>query len=478
MNSEKAYTTDPSSQAGLDKQYKCDWLHGAAGRQTGLTLTLPPGTLSVGVASSFNDNGVIVFNGYRVPGTEYISCESKPYSSTGSLFNSPNSASKLSNGNVLIADAGNHRVVEVNAGGTVVWKYGTDGICSNQANYLCRPTSAQKLSNGNVLITDSSNNRIIEVQPSGSSGGTIVSVLNDANRVSTPYYAERSTDQTAVVNQGSNSARKIGGSCGTALLCGSYGCSSYSTEICYPFTFYYNQVGYPRQTGTVSLNRPSGGQLTSRGTMIVADTGNNRVIDCPIPTSIIDSPDAPCYFKYGGLNAPKSAAYATALVGSIQSGDAIITDTGNHRVIAVRPSTGAIVWQYGTATEPGLLANQLFAPSDAKQLANGNILITDGGNQRVIEVQPSGSSGGTIAWQYGGPVDVMSKPSYAVIPTNFINPLGVTGNNVTIDVCNCGGGYKEQVTFVYNYLASAGSPPAANRMISRPEHPPPSPACR
>ena len=464
VDSEKAYVTDPSSQAGLDKQYKCDWVHGAAGRQTNLTLTLPPGTLSVGVTSSFNDNGAIVFNGYQVPGTEYTLCQSKLYSSTGSVLNWPNSASKLSNGDVLIADTGNHRVVEVSAGGTVVWKYGTDGICANQANYLCRPTSAQKLSNGNVLIADSSNNRVIEVRPTGSSGGTIVSTLNDPSQVSTPYYAERISGSTAVVNQGSNSAIKIGGTCGTFLVCGAYGCSSYTTDICYPFTFIYQILGYSGQTGTFGLNRPSGGQLTSRGTMIVADTGNNRVVDCPIPSSIIYVADPPCYFRYGGsagsgpgqLRAPNGASTATSAAGLIQSGDVIITDTGNHRVIAVRPSTGEIVWQYGTTADPGLLANQLFAPSDARQLANGNILITDSGNQRVIEVQPSGSSGGTIAWQYGEPVDVMSKPSYATIPTNFINPLGIMDNKVTIDVCNCGGGYKEQVTFVYTYLASAG----------------------
>jgi len=66
----------------------------------------------------------------------------------------PDDAERLSNGNTLIADSGNNRIIEVTSDGTIVWDYSTG---------LNWPRDVERLLNGNTLIADASNNRVIEV---------------------------------------------------------------------------------------------------------------------------------------------------------------------------------------------------------------------------------------------------------------------------------------------------------------------------
>jgi hypothetical protein len=64
----------------------------------------------------------------------------------------------------------------------------------------------------------------------------------------------------------------------------------------------------------------------------------------------------------------------------------LITDQGNQRVIEVQRLDKSIAWQYGQDGVMGIGANQLNNPNSAQLLRNGNILIADEGNDRAIEV--------------------------------------------------------------------------------------------
>lgn len=61
----------------------------------------------------------------------------------------------------------------------------------------------------------------------------------------------------------------------------------------------------------------------------------------------------------------------------------LITDKGNNRVIEVNKNK-EIVWQYPNTST--LAGNELLNPASALYLENGNILIADDGNLRSIEV--------------------------------------------------------------------------------------------
>jgi outer membrane protein assembly factor BamB len=78
-------------------------------------------------------------------------------------LNHPWDASPLANGNILITDYYNHRVIEVDRDRQIIWQYGTSGASGSGDNQLNHPWSASPLANGNILIADRYNHRVIEV---------------------------------------------------------------------------------------------------------------------------------------------------------------------------------------------------------------------------------------------------------------------------------------------------------------------------
>jgi hypothetical protein len=85
-------------------------------------------------------------------------------------------------------------------------------------------------------------------------------------------------------------------------------------------------------------------------------------------------------FGSNQLNTPVQNTYLP------KSGNVLITDQGNERIIEVRRTDNAIVWQYGQNGVIGNGPNQLSNPNAAELLVNGNILISDENNNRAIEV--------------------------------------------------------------------------------------------
>jgi hypothetical protein len=78
----------------------------------------------------------------------------------------PHSAQRLPDGNTLICDSENHRVIEVTRQKGVAWSFSTGGtIGETGPNTAVRLTSGP--SQGDTLICDSDKNRVIEVDKSG-----------------------------------------------------------------------------------------------------------------------------------------------------------------------------------------------------------------------------------------------------------------------------------------------------------------------
>lgn len=96
-------------------------------------------------------------------------------------------------------------------------------------------------------------------------------------------------------------------------------------------------------------------------------------------------------FGFNQLNTPVQNTF-------LPNGHVLITDQGNERIIEVRITDKTIVWQYGENGVSGTGPNQLNNPNAAELLANGDILISDENNNRAIEVTHSTPS--TIAATY------------------------------------------------------------------------------
>ena len=181
---------------------------------------------------------------------------------------------------------------------------------------------------GNILITDQFNNRVIEIDRAGD----IVWQFGNG-----PH------DTSANAIAGTNDAERVPG--GLTLMSG---------------------TGVP--PGTTTSCKKSG---CADNRVILVDRGDNIVWQ---------------YGQFGvtgfgpnQLNTPVQNTF-------LPSGNVLITDQGNERIIEVRMSDHAIVWQYGQNGVVGIGPNQLSNPNAAELLLNGNILISDENNNRAIEV--------------------------------------------------------------------------------------------
>ena len=74
--------------------------------------------------------------------------------SDGSHLHYPNEAFELEDGTFLVTDRNNDRCIQVDRGGRVIWSFDRE---------LHHPHNANPLPNGNILISDSDGNRVLEI---------------------------------------------------------------------------------------------------------------------------------------------------------------------------------------------------------------------------------------------------------------------------------------------------------------------------
>ncbi|MGH9920636.1 MAG: plastocyanin/azurin family copper-binding protein, partial [Nitrososphaerales archaeon] len=150
--------------------------------------------------------------------------------------------------------------------------------------------------------------------------------------------------------------------------------------------------------GPGSIIGPNDAERLAGGLTLISGTGNPSgipgVTACMDNRVIIVNQQGNITWQYGeaGVNGsgPDQLNVPVFAV-QLPDGNVLITDQGNDRVIEVN-STKQIVWSYGPSSGPGTLKN----PNSAELLPNGDVLISDQNNNRVIEVD----QGGNIVWQY------------------------------------------------------------------------------
>ncbi len=120
--------------------------------------------------------------------------------------------------------------------------------------------------------------------------------------------------------------------------------------------------------------------------VLICDTGNNRIIAVDTTTDVVT-----WEFDTGVFNNPVDVD-----VDPTNPGRYLVTDQNRHRVVLVERASSSIVFQFGRTDTSGLTARTLTFPTDADPLPNGNILISDEGNNRLIEINRQGQ----IVWQF------------------------------------------------------------------------------
>jgi YVTN family beta-propeller protein len=119
------------------------------------------------------------------------------------------------------------------------------------------------------------------------------------------------------------------------------------------------------------------GLAMSGSDLVVADTFNNRVQlwDPATPTT-------PVLWTATGFNNPRAVAVA--------NGDVYVADTKNNQIVVLNATTGAVVQTLATG--------QITDPEGIAVTALGNIWLTSGSNNQLVELDPTGK----VIETYGG----------------------------------------------------------------------------
>src|SRR5215469_4376428 len=220
---------------------------------------------------------------------------------------------------------------------------------------------------GNILITDQFNNRVIEIDPAG-------------NIVWQFGLGPGNTTPGSMI--GTNDAERVGNltlMAGTGIPAGvvthcKKGCADNRVLLVDPrgnIVWQYGQFGVigsgPNQLNTpvqnTYLRQPNGDDH-----VLITDQGNGRIIE-------VRRSDNAIVWEYDGLNNPNSAE----LLSNFYNGDILISDENNNQALEVTHGTpSSVVHTYTTA---GGMAFSGVAFSS--RLTSGHTLITDSNNGRI-----------------------------------------------------------------------------------------------
>ena len=279
-------------------------------------------------------------------------------------------------GNLYIADTGNHVVREISASAaaTVVAGTGVQGSAGDNgpaaAAELDSPAGLAVDAAGNIYIADSHSHRI----------------------------------------------RQIAAGTGMISTIAGTGAAGFTGD------------GGPAKAA--ALDRPTALALGSGGDLYVADTNNHRIRRIAAGTQVITTVAGDGIEGFAGDNGPATAASIDSPSGLAldAAGDLYLADTHNGRVREVNAATGTI------ATVAG--AQGLALPRGLALDAAGNILVADSANHRILRISPTGAlttvaGDGTQAFAGdGGPATAASldSPRAVAVSPAGLPTLADTGN--------------------------------------------------
>ena len=226
----------------------------------------------------------------------------------------PHSAQRLPDGDTLISDTTNDRVVQVDAAGEIRWSsnsWGGETGTLSDGSHLHYPNDVELLENGHLLITDRNNDRVIEVEKEGT-------VYWTYDQLTRPHNADRLANGNTLL---ANSEEDL------VIEVDSAG------EIVWAF-------------GKGTLQWPRDADRLSNGNTLITDSRHDRVIEV--------DPSGESVWIVGGLAIPYEAD-------RLPNGNTLIADNNHRRVIEVNPA-GEVVWSFRNFEEalPAQLQNGGF----------------------------------------------------------------------------------------------------------------------
>lgn len=320
-----------------------------------------------------------------------------------SLMN-PHSVAVDAEGNVYIADTFNHRIRKVDAAtgiittiaGTGAIRFSGDGGPATEAS-LAGPLGIAVSPDGSVYFVDTDNKRIRKLTPSGSEW--IVSTVAGtgqrgsegdggpalkANFVRPVGVAVDAKGNLYIADTGAHKIRKIDATGVITTVAGNGRCC-------------FSGDGLPATHA--DFTPPYGITVDRSGHLYIVDRDNQRIRRVDGQTGVMTTVAGNGVRGYNGDGKPASKASLADPMGVAvgRDGSIFIADQGNHRIRKVDATTGIISTVVGTGIQGlegdgglGTAARlSLNSPAGVAIDGDGNLYISDTGNQRVRAVKDS-----------------------------------------------------------------------------------------
>lgn len=205
-------------------------------------------------------------------------------------LHTPDDAYRLANGDVIVADIKNCRVIEIAPDKHIVRQYGTTRICDNKPGHLNEPNGDTPLPNGHVLISNIRSRDLVEL----------------------------------------------------------------------------DQNWQPIFSMNLPVKYPSDPQMTQAGNILISDYSKpGQIVEISKKNQIV--------WQYGGDSTARLDRPSLAI--ELPNGNILANDDFNHRVIVIDKQTKQIIWQYGVTGKPGKGADQLSIPDGLDIIKNSDPML-------------------------------------------------------------------------------------------------------
>ncbi len=311
-------------------------------------------------------------------------------------LNRPSGLALDGSGNVYVSDTGNHRIRKIDSKGNIVSVAGTglagDGGLNGSGVWasLASPEGIAFDRNGNLLIADRDNCRVVQLSPSGvlqlvASRGCTPELGGDGDPAgTTALFFPRAVvaDTTGAIYVSDTEHHRVLRATRDGVV------ATYAGN---------GSAGYAGDGGpanTAQIDSPGGIALDAAHNLYIADTNNNRIRRVS-PSGIIETVAGTGWQGFGGDGGPATDASLNEPSGIVldQDGGLFVADTGNERIRRVRKD-GAIETIAGNGLQgydgDGGLATaaRLFRPGYLVLDKTGNLYFTDEANNRVRMLSP------------------------------------------------------------------------------------------
>ena len=266
-------------------------------------------------------------------------------------FYFPDDAFFAKHGSIIISNQEqNETIVEIAyPSGNIVWSYGHPKVSGTAPGYLYEPDDAYLLRNGQISVADADNCRVL--------------VLNADHTVA----SQIGTNGQCVHNPPGSMGSPNGD---TPLWDGNLLVS----EINGSWVSEYTPTGHLVWTVQLPIAYPSDPQQL--GASATANADRYLVADYAQPGKVLQfTREGRILASYQATSGPGMLNHPS-LAEELPDGIYLINDDYNDRMVAIDPSNGALVWQYGLTGHPGTGPGQLNTPDGFDLLGPGGTTPT------------------------------------------------------------------------------------------------------